>query len=197
MTFKPLANIAGYCVLLASQSPRRKELLQHLGIDFTAISPIETDESYPLGLSGEETAAYIAEQKAKANLSFLTNQTLLITADTIVYLDGDVLGKPANRDEAFNMLRRLSGKQHQVFTGVCLSTMKKQVTFVARTDVTFSSLTDDEITWYVDQCKPFDKAGAYGIQEWIGAAAVESMCGSYFNVMGLPLHMLYKHLRTF
>ncbi len=191
----PLANLAGYRLILASQSPRRKELMQHLGLVFFTITPAETDECFPPGLTGEETAAYIAEQKAQANRTLMTKQDLLITADTIVYLDGDVLGKPTDREDALCMLRRLSGKQHQVFTGVCLTAQDYKSSFVARTDVTFSQLTEEEISWYVDHYEPYDKAGAYGIQEWIGAVAVECITGSYFNVMGLPVHLLYERLK--
>lgn len=193
----PLSNLAGYHLILASQSPRRKELLQHLGLEAFAVKPIETDESFPSGLTGEETATYIAEQKAEANRSFLEERDLMITADTIVYLNGQVLGKPADREDAFRMLRLLSGKEHQVFTGVCLSSLFEQRSFVARTDVTFSELTDEEILWYIDHFHPYDKAGAYGIQEWIGAVAVERITGSYFNVMGLPVHLLYEQLKSF
>lgn len=193
----PLSNLDGYRLILASQSPRRKELIQHLGIEVFTVTPAETDESYPSGLTGEETATYIAEQKAEANRSLLTERDLIITADTIVYLNGQVLGKPTDREDALRMLRLLSGNQHQVFTGVCLATLHERRTCVARTDVTFSKLTEEEISWYVDHYHPFDKAGAYGIQEWIGVVAVECIAGSYFNVMGLPVHLLYNQLKLF
>lgn len=193
----PLANLDGYRLILASQSPRRKELMQLLGMVFFTVTPAETDESFPSGLTGEETAAYIAEQKAEANRALMTGQDLLITADTIVYLDGEVLNKPTDREDALRMLRRLSGNQHQVFTGVCLTTHEHKSSFVARTDVTFSQLTEEELVWYVDHYEPYDKAGAYGIQEWIGAVAVKGITGSYFNVMGLPVHLLYDQLKQF
>jgi len=194
---KPLSNLAGYRLILASQSPRRKQLLQDIDLEVFTVTPIETDESFPLGLTGEDTAIYIAEQKADANRSLIREHDILITADTIVYLNGQVLGKPADREDAIRMLRLLSGNEHQVFTGVCLTSFHDRRSFVARTDVTFSTLTDEEIGWYVDHYHPYDKAGAYGIQEWIGAVAVERISGSYFNVMGLPVHLLYEQLKCF
>jgi len=192
-----LTNLAGFRLMLASQSPRRKELLQHLGLEVFTVTPIETDESFPPGLTGDETALHIAEQKAEANRSLIGEQDILITADTLVYLKGQVLGKPADREDALRMLRLLSGNQHQVFTGVCLTSLNERRSFVARTDVTFSQLTEEEMSWYVDHYHPYDKAGAYGIQEWIGAVAVERITGSYFNVMGLPVHLLYEQLKCF
>ncbi len=195
MTLFP--NLSGYHLILASESPRRKSLLDNLGVDFTTLKPVDVDESFPPGLSGEETARFIAEKKMDANRFLMGKRDLLITADTIVCVGETVLGKPVDRDDAIRMLRLLSGKEHQVFTGVCLSSLYERRSFVARTDVRFCALSDAEIVWYVDHHRPFDKAGAYGIQEWIGAVAVERISGSYFNVMGLPVHLLYEQLKHF
>lgn len=192
-----LPNLEGYRLVLASRSPRRRALLEALGLDVHALDPVETDESFPPGLSGTETVRYIALQKAKANQTVAGPNDLVITADTIVYLDGEVLGKPADRVDAITMLRRLSGRTHQVYTAVCLTTRRHERCFVVGTDVTFNELSDAEIEWYVDTCQPYDKAGAYGVQEWIGFVAVERIEGSYYNVMGLPIHQLYRQLKRF
>ena len=153
------------------------------------------DESYPDHLQGEAIAAYISKAKAEAYQATLAPNDLVITADTIVSVDGNVLGKPANEAEAHQMLQLLSGRTHEVVTGVTLMTKSQQQTFTATTSVTFAPLTEAEITHYVTHYRPLDKAGAYGIQEWIGMIAVESIQGSYFNVMGLPVQRLYKALR--
>lgn len=186
-----------YSILLASNSPRRKELLKGLGVPFTVTVLPDIDESYPETLKAEEIPVYIARKKAMAYLSRMEESTLLITADTIVWLDGKVYGKPHDEEDAKQMLRALSGKTHQVITGVCLRTQNKEKTFYSLTDVSFSDLTDREIEYYVSKYKPMDKAGAYGIQEWIGFAAVKEIKGSYFNVMGLPIHKLYHELKSF
>lgn len=186
-----------YSILLASNSPRRKELLKGLGVPFTVTVLPDIDESYPETLKAEEIPVYIARKKAMAYLSRMEESTLLITADTIVWLDGKVYGKPHDEEDAKQMLRVLSGKTHQVITGVCLRTQNKEKTFYSLTDVSFSDLTDREIGYYVSKYKPMDKAGAYGIQEWIGFAAVKEIKGSYFNVMGLPIHKLYQELKSF
>lgn len=185
-----------YQLVLASNSPRRQELLKGLDVDFTVKVLPDLDESYPDGLSGEEIALHIAASKAEAYKSTIAADELVITADTIVWLAGEVLGKPTDVADAKRMLHRLSGKTHQVVTGVCLTTTEWQRSFAVTTEVTFSQLSGAEIEYYVDKYQPMDKAGAYGIQEWIGFVAVEDICGSYFNVMGLPVQRLYKELCT-
>ena len=190
-----LDNLKNYRIVLASQSPRRKELLAGLGLEYeTRVLP-DVDESFPPELTGGDIPMYIAREKAEAYRPSLGADELLITADTIVWLDDAVLGKPADRDDALRMLRKLSGQVHDVYTGVCLTTLRWQRAFTARTEVRFSSLDEDEITWYVDHFRPFDKAGAYGVQEWIGYVAVEHISGSYFNIMGLPVQRLYRELK--
>ncbi len=183
--------------ILASGSPRRKELLAGLEIEFEVRLLDGIDESYPEGLSGEEIAQYIASKKATAYLATLADDELIITADTIVYLDGMVLGKPKDAKDACRMLSMLSGKTHQVITGVTLLTKQKRHTFASVSNVTFANLTQEEIEHYVSHYNPTDKAGAYGIQEWIGFIGVERIEGSYFNVMGLPVQRLYKELKQF
>ncbi len=185
-----------YHIILGSQSPRRNELLARLDIPFTC-QVIETEEIYPAELRGAEIPIYLAKQKAAAFEPLPDDKTLLITADTIVWLDGQVLGKPHTPAEAGDMLHLLSGKTHQVYTGVCLTSRQKQKTFSACSDVTFSTLSDAEIDYYVAKYQPLDKAGAYGIQEWIGCIGVEKINGSYFNVMGLPVQKLYQELKRF
>lgn len=186
-----------YKIILASNSPRRKELLSGLDLDYNIVVLPDIDESYPQDINKEEVALYIAKKKAKAYKSLLTENTLVITADTVVVLEEKVLGKPIDESEAKDMLRQLSGKTHQVITGVCLTTNDKQKTFSVISDVRFSNLEDSEIEYYVSKYKPLDKAGAYGIQEWIGYVAVEYIGGSYFNVMGLPIQRLYQELKKF
>lgn len=181
-------------VILASNSPRRRELLSGLGIDYEVRLMDGIDESYPEGLPGEEIPQYIARQKAAAYQ--LAADELLITADTIVYLDGQVLGKPSDEAEACQMLRRLSGRTHQVITGVALTTTREQRCFASVSEVTFATLTEEEIQYYVMHYRPLDKAGAYGVQEWIGYIGVERLEGSYFNVMGLPVQRLYTELKA-
>ena len=180
-------------IILASNSPRRRELLSGLGFDYEVRVMKGIDETYPEGLPGEEIPVYISRKKAAAYT--LAPDELLITADTIVWLEGRVLGKPANREEACQMLSELSGKTHQVITGVTLTECESQHTFSCVSDVTVAQLSDAEIAFYVDYYKPFDKAGAYGIQEWIGYIGVTSLRGSYFNVMGLPIQRLYTELK--
>lgn len=184
-------------MILGSNSPRRRELLAGLDIDFEVKVVPGIEESYPDNLSACEIPLFLAGKKAEAYRSMMSGRELLITADTIVWTEGDVLGKPAGRDEAVAMLHRLSGGTHQVITGVCLSTCERSVSFSVTSEVTFASLTDEEIVYYVDRYKPFDKAGAYGIQEWIGYVGVESIKGSFYNVMGLPVQRLYSELKQF
>ena len=166
-----------------------------LGIDYVVKTLPDVDESYPGTLRGEEIPAYISREKADAYKKLIQPDELLITADTIVWLDGEVLGKPKDKEDAVRMLRKLSGASHQVITGVCLTTKDWQKSFTATTDVTFAALTDEEIDYYVGKYAPMDKAGAYGVQEWIGFIGVEAISGSYFNVMGLPIQRLYKELK--
>lgn len=181
-------------LILASNSPRRRELLTGLGLDYEVRLMSGIDESYPDNLSGEEIPQYIARQKAAAYT--LAPDELLITADTIVYLNGEVMGKPADEAEAEQMLRHLAGCTHQVITGVVLTTTTEQRSFASVSHVTFATLSDEEIHHYVTHYRPMDKAGAYGIQEWIGFVGVERLEGSYFNVMGLPVQRLYKELKN-
>ncbi len=186
-----------YHIILSSNSPRRKELLAGLDLDFEVRVLQGINESYPDDLPVMEIAEYIAAEKAEAYKSELQGNNLVITADTIVVVGDKVLGKPNDFDDACKMLHLLSGKTHQVVTGVCLTTIDKQKRFSVVTDVTFKMLSDEEITYYVKRYKPFDKAGSYGIQEWIGYVGVTSICGSYFNVMGLPVQRIYEELKTF
>jgi len=183
--------------LLASQSPRRSALMKELGIPFRVVESEHSDEKYPADLSGGDIALYLAENKSESYNKRLESKQILLTADTIVWHREMELGKPANREEAVEMLSNLSGDTHQVYTGVCLRSAKAQSSFFSATDVRFSRLSSKEIEHYVDRFKPFDKAGAYGIQEWIGHIAVEKIVGSYFNVMGLPVQRVYSELKKF
>lgn len=184
-------------IILASNSPRRRELLSGLGYSFEVRVLNEIDESYPDTLRGGDVAAYISRVKAEAYRTSMANDELIITADTIVCLDDKVLGKPTDELEAMAMLRSLSGRTHQVYTGVTVITVEDSSTFVSRSDVTFAELTEEELLHYVTQYRPMDKAGAYGIQEWIGYIGVERIEGSYFNVMGLPVQRLYSELKKY
>ncbi len=182
-------------IVLASNSPRRRELLGALEVDFEVRTLDGIEENYPQGLTMTGIPEHISSQKAMAYA--LADDELLITADTIVYLDGEVLGKPANAKEACAMLRKLSGKTHQVITGVTLRTVDSSHTFSCVTEVTFAQLAEEQIKHYVDNYAPFDKAGAYGIQEWIGYVGVTKINGSYYNVMGLPVQRLNQELTAF
>ncbi|HRF85948.1 MAG TPA: Maf-like protein [Alloprevotella sp.] len=190
-------NLRKYEIILASNSPRRKELLQRLGLNFKVRTLLGIDESYPDTLRGEDIARYISRKKAEAYRVSMAADELLITADTIVCVDGIVLGKPHDAAEAAAMLRSLSGRIHQVITGVTVVTADRTENFAVTSHVRFSSLSQKEIDYYVANYLPFDKAGAYGIQEWIGLVAVEELRGSFFNVMGLPVQKLYKVLADF
>ena len=190
-----LDNLSKYKIILASNSPRRRELLAGLDIDFEIITIPDIEESYPDTLRKEEIPVYIAKEKAKAYQKYLEENTLLITADTIVLLEGNVYGKPNSELEAKEMLQILSGQTHEVITGVCLTGLKKQQTFHVTSQVKFAELQNEEIDYYVKKYKPFDKAGAYGVQEWIGYIGVEKLDGSFYNVMGLPVRVLYTYLR--
>lgn len=184
-------------LLLASKSPRRREILGLLHIPFTIVSIEGVDESYPADLPAEQVSEYISNKKADVYLKRISDDEIIITADTVVILDGKILGKPADQEEAKEMLKALSGKTHKVTTGVTVATKEKRESFTAETLVTFAPLTDEDIHYYVESFLPLDKAGAYGIQEWIGAVAVEKIDGSFYNVMGLPVHRLYRLLNKF
>lgn len=189
-----LDNLEKYKVILASGSPRRRELMAGLGVNYEVRMLPDVDESYPDTLQGEEIPLYIAKEKADAYIPMMQPDELIITADTIVWLDGKVLGKPRDREDALQMLRTMSGRTHEVFTGVCITTTDWQLSFTAQTEVRFATLSEDEIIYYVDNFKPMDKAGAYGVQEWIGFIGVENISGSYYNIMGLPVQRLYREL---
>ena len=188
-------NLKLYRIILASNSPRRQELLAGLGLTFTVEVLPDIDESYPANLQRDEIPQYISRSKADAYRSIMQEHDLIITADTIVWVEGEVLGKPKDEAEAVKMLRKLSGRTHQVVTGVTLTTKDKQTSFATVSDVAFTQLDEDEIQYYVQHYRPMDKAGAYGVQEWIGFVGVESLSGSYFNVMGLPVQRLYHELK--
>lgn len=192
-----LNNLREYIVMLASKSPRRRELLSTLRIPFTSINISGIDETYPEDMVKSEVPLYLANKKADAYLSKIKDNDLVITADTVVILDNHIYGKPADRDAAIEMLHKLAGKVHKVVTGVCLLTSKCRKSFTTETEVKFAELSDKEIEYYVDNYVPLDKAGAYGIQEWIGSVAVEWINGSFYNVMGLPVHQLYQELKHF
>ena len=185
-----------YNFILASKSPRRQQLFRSLDIDFT-VQTREVDENYPKYLKKEEVPVFLAELKARAFQNDLKENDLLITADTIVCLDDQILGKPEDYEEAFSMLKTLSGKKHQVITGVCLTSLSKQISFYSISEVEFKVLTGDEIDYYIQHYRPFDKAGAYGIQEWIGTIGISHIEGSFYNVMGLPVQKLYEMIKIF
>ncbi|MDR2683674.1 MAG: Maf-like protein [Dysgonamonadaceae bacterium] len=190
-----LEHLSKYKIVLGSHSPRRRELMSGLDIPYEVITLPGIDENYPDGLQKEEIPVYIARLKAGAYRQMMRDDTFLITADTIVWLDGRVYGKPADEADARAMLRALSAQTHEVVTGVCLTTLEKQQTFYAVSSVRFAALEESEIAYYVRKYKPYDKAGAYGVQEWIGYIGVESLSGSFYNVMGLPVRLLYRHLK--
>jgi len=189
-----LENLKKYHIILASNSPRRRELLGGLDIPFEVKVLPDIEESYPEDLPVSQIAEYIATEKAAAYRELMNDNDLIITADTVVIVGDEVMGKPVDADDARRMLRKLRGVTHQVTTGVCLTTKTMQRHFSVTTDVTFKQLTDDEINHYITVYKPFDKAGAYGIQEWIGYIGVTQLNGSYFNVMGLPVQRIYMEI---
>ena len=186
-------KLSNYNIILASNSPRRQQLLKDLDIDFE-IRTKEIEEIYPSELLGTEITDFLADLKSKPFIDELNENDLLITSDTIVWFNNKALGKPKNYDEAFHMLKELSNNTHQVITSICLSGKTRKHILNDTTIVTFKELTDDEINYYINTYKPFDKAGAYGIQEWIGKIGITKLEGSYFNVMGFPVHKLYKEL---
>lgn len=190
-------SLQEFRLILASQSPRRQYLLKELGLDFE-ILPTDVPEEFPDGLSQEKIAVYLAELKATSfDSGRLDAGTIVIAADTIVCLGDEILGKPATYDEAVNMLQKLSGRRHEVITGVCLKCRKEQRSFYVTSSVYFKELTDAEIHYYVEHFRPYDKAGGYGVQEWIGYIGISKIEGSYFNVMGLPVKELYEELLGF
>ena len=192
-----LNKIKNYRLILATQSPRRHFLMKEAGFDFEIIVPEGIEEIYPEAVVNEEIPVYLAELKASWFKGKLKENEIVITADTVVLLGHRVLGKPESSAEAFEMLRYLSGKTHEVATGVCFTNLNKQKSFVSISKVHFREFSDEEITFYIEKYKPFDKAGSYGAQEWIGYIGIEHIEGSYFNVMGLPIQMLYAELEKF
>lgn len=182
-----------YKIILGSGSPRRQQLLKDAGFEFT-VKSLDADESFPATLKAEQIALYLAEKKASVYPDKLNADELLITADTIVWIDDIVLNKASGEFEAKQMLQLLSGKMHRVFTGVCITSASKKISFTDETKVWFKHLTESEIDFYIKNYKPFDKAGSYGAQDWLGLIAIEKIEGSYFNVMGLPVHKLYEEL---
>ena len=192
-----LSNQKKYHIILASKSPRRQELLRGMGVDFEILTK-ETDESFPSEMPLDEVPKYLSLQKSLAfKDKELPVDYLLITSDTVVICEGEILGKPKNREDAARMLQLLSGKTHHVVTGVTVRSAEKTVSFAVRSNVTFSDLEQDEIDYYIEHCKPYDKAGAYGIQEWIGYVGISGLEGSFYNVMGLPTRKLYQALKGF
>ena len=192
-----LENLKKYNVILASKSPRRQELLRGMGVDFKVLTK-ETPETFDSTLPADEVPEFLSLQKSMAfSVDELPADFLLITSDTVVIVDGEILGKPKDRTDAFRMLKLLSGKTHHVVTGVTVRSAQKTSSFSVKSEVTFATLNEDEMTYYIDHCKPFDKAGAYGIQEWIGYVGISGLNGSFYNVMGLPTHRLYQVLKSF
>lgn len=192
----PLKN-SSTKILLASGSPRRRELLAMIAPGFAVAPGRDVDESYPSDIPAEKVAEYLSKVKADAYIDLLADDEIIITADTVVIIDGRILGKPAGRDDAVAMLRSLSGRRHKVVTGVTVTARDRSISFDETTVVEFTPLSDDEIDAYVDTFRPYDKAGAYGIQEWIGAVGIKGIEGCYYNVMGLPVHTLYHRLKEF
>lgn len=190
-----LNSLKKYKIILASKSPRRKELLEMLDIPFQIKVKEGIDESYPKDMPAIEVAEFLSRLKGKAYAADIKDDELVITADTIVILDNKIFGKPRDEKDAIEMLMQLQGRTHTVASGVCIASKERIVSFTTCTQVSFASLSRDEATWYVEKYHPLDKAGAYGIQEWIGCAAVERIDGSFYNVMGLPVHQLYNVLK--
>ena len=192
-----LSTLNKYQIILASKSPRRQELLRGMGVEFSIMTK-ETDESFPAEMPLDEVPKYLSLQKSLAfNDDELPADYLLITSDTVVICEGEILVKPKDREDAARMLRLLSGKTHHVVTGVTVRSAEKTEAFAVRSDVTFAELDAEEIDYYIEHCRPFDKAGAYGIQEWIGYVGISGLEGSFYNVMGLPTRRLYQVLKSF
>ena len=192
-----LSNLKKYQVTLASKSPRRQELLRGMGVDFSILTK-ETDDSFPPEMPLDEVPKYLSQKKSLVfDEEELPSDYLLITSDTVVICEGEILGKPKDKEDAVRMLQLLSGKTHHVVTGVTVRSAEKMESFAVRSNVTFAELEQDEIDYYIEHCKPFDKAGAYGIQEWIGYVGISGLEGSFYNVMGLPTRKLYQCLKGF
>lgn len=189
-------KLKDFRIILASQSPRRQQLLKDLDIDFDVVV-VDYHETFPESLNGDEIARFIAHAKALSFRNKLSDKEIVITADTIVWCNSSVLGKPLNAGDAFRILNQLAGETHEVITGVCLMSNVKEKVFSVSTKVTFDPVSEEEINYYIELYKPYDKAGAYGIQEWIGLIGCSHIEGSYFNVMGLPVQALYRQLETF
>ena len=192
-----IEELKEYDLILASRSPRRRQLLADCGLEFSLAGDYEVVVEYPRDLPADEVAAFLSRLKSEAYPEPLGGKDILITADTVVIADGRILGKPAGRETALDMLRSLSGRSHSVITGVTLRNGSRSRTFDSRTKVFFKQLSDEEIDYYVDRYRPYDKAGAYGIQEWIGYVAIERIEGSFYNVMGLPVQKLLTELEIF
>lgn len=182
-------------IILASKSPRRRQLLADAGFEFTLADNIDVEEVYPANLAAEEVAEFLSNLKADAYPTALAANEVLITSDTVVVAEGQVLGKPTNYEDAFRMIRLMSGKMHKVITAVCIRTATQKISFSDECDVFFDDLTDEEISFYVNHYRPYDKAGAYGIQEWIGYVGIKKIEGSFFTVMGFPIHRVYQELK--
>ena len=192
-----LSNLNKYHIILASKSPRRQELLRGMGVEFSIMTK-ETDESFPPEMPLDEVPKYLSLRKSLAfSDKELPTDYLLITSDTVVICEGEILGKPKDREDAERMLQLLSGKTHHVVTGVTVRSAEKTESFAVRSNVTFAQLDDEEVDYYIEHCKPYDKAGAYGIQEWIGYVGISGLEGSFYNVMGLPTRRLYQCLKAF
>lgn len=192
-----LENLNKYHILLASKSPRRRELLSNLRVPFNCISLGGIDETYPEDMPADEVPQFLANKKADAYIGNINTNEMVITADTLVIKGDKIYGKPKNQEEALSMLGELSGEVHKVISGVCILTKDRRTSFTSETEVKFANLNDEDIRYYIENYLPLDKAGAYGIQEWIGCVAVEWIKGSFYNVMGLPVHRLYQELKLF
>jgi septum formation protein len=192
-----IEKLKNYRIILASASPRRRFLLSEIGVDFDTTELHNTNEEFPDGLSKTEIPVFLAEEKSLAYNQTLQQNEILITADTIVWLKNEVINKPSDRSEAIKILKKLSGNMHEVVTGVCIRSHSLQKSFFSQSEVYFDELEENEIVYYVDHFKPYDKAGSYGIQEWIGYIGISRINGSFYNVMGLPIHMLYEELKKF
>lgn len=185
-----------YKIILGSQSPRRSELLYLLGINFE-VKTQNAEEDYPSNIDAKDVPQFLAQKKAAAYINELNNNTLVITADTIVYLNGEIINKPTDRKDAINILQKLSNNRHTVYSGVCITSAHKTISFTVASDVYFKKLTLEEIEYYIDNFNPYDKAGAYGVQDWIGLVGIEKIDGSFHNIMGLPVKELYEQLMLF
>lgn len=185
-----------YKIILGSQSPRRSELLHLLGINFE-VKTQNAEEDFPSNIDAKDVPQFLAQKKAAAYINELNNNTLVITADTIVYLNGEIINKPTDRNDAINILQKLSNNRHTVYSGVCITSAHKTISFTVASNVYFKKLTFEEIEYYINNFKPYDKAGAYGVQDWIGLVGIEKIDGSFHNIMGLPVKELYEQLMLF